>query len=688
MAKVELLAPAGSERAAQAAVQSGADAVYIGGQQFSARKSADNFTLEQIRDLTAYCHLRGVAVHVAVNTLVKEKEADKFLAYIQELNSIGVDALIIQDIGMASKVRAMCPDLPLHASTQMTAASLHAVKFLERAGFSRVVLARELSREQIREIKKYAKAELEVFCHGALCMCFSGQCLFSSMIGGRSGNRGMCAQPCRLAYTLTHNDKQKASGFLLSPKDMALVEHLAELQEIGIDSLKIEGRLKRAEYVSAVVGIYRKYMDNAEPVAQADMQELKNAFCRSGFTDSYWQGKTGGQMMSFQNPGNMAENLFTEAVKQRCAENANFRRVRINIAASLRLGGVLDITVTDQNGNQARATGEIPAEYAVNKPLDKERLCAQLSKLGGTVFVAERIDIELQEGLSIPVSEINHVRRSACMALEKLRTSQPVRRWVPFSAEQRENRPQRGIPFLTVQAETEEQICAALECGIERIYIPARLYATYKNCGAEIVARLPAVCREGDRLVEAERVLVSNIGQIQAYRDRIMYGGFRLNIYNSASCDVYQGLEMVTLSPELNLGELQDIVSPVRKELVVYGRLPLMIMQNCPIRATGRFCQNGRQEFALKDRKNEVFPVLCGEGCIATLCNAKPLYMADKLRDVLELGPDSLRLIFTIETRQETKKIISAYQRAAAGGKERALPENTFTRGHFYRGVQ
>ncbi len=683
---MELLAPAGSARAAWAAVQSGADAVYIGGEQFSARKSADNFTLPEIGRLVEYCHLRGTAVHVAANTLVKETETVRFLEYVRTLNSLGIDALIIQDIGMAARVREMCPDLPLHASTQMTAASLEAVRFLEAAGFSRVVLARELSREQIQEIKAGAKAEIEVFCHGALCMCFSGQCLLSSMIGGRSGNRGMCAQPCRLAYTLLEDGRPGMGGYLLSPKDLALVQSLEELRRIGVDSLKIEGRLKRPEYVSAVVGIYRKYLDAPGPVSPADMRELRDAFCRSGFTDDYWRGKTGSQMMSFNNPGNMAKNLFSPAAQKRCEPDANFRKVPVHIAVSLRLGSPLELIMTDPEGNCARAVGMIPAEPAQHCAMDADKLQGQLAKLGNTVFVPARLAVEAEPGLSLPVSEVNHVRRQACAELTAMRTAVPSRRLRILAPEERKGR-KAGKPVLTVQAETENQIQAALECGIQRIYVPAELYGKYASAAEEIVARLPAVCRVGDKPVSAKRVLVSNIGQIEAYADRIQYGDFRLNLYNQAACGVYAGLEAVTLSPELNLGEIREICFSGKTEVIVYGRLPLMVMQNCPIRAAGGKCQNGRQVYALRDRKNQVFPILCGEGCLAVLHNAKPIYMADKGRDLQSLRADGFKLLFTTESGPKARKIILEYQAALAGETLPAPIENTFTRGHFYRGV-
>ena len=350
---MELLSPAGNAAALGAAVQSGADAVYLGGSEFGARHSAENFSLDEIKRWTDYCHLYGVQVHVTVNTLVKEKELTRLQEYVKGLSFAGVDALIIQDIGAAEIIKNTIPDMTLHASTQMTVTSLEGVKYLEDIGFERVVLARELSSEEIAYICKNTDAEIEVFVHGAVCMCYSGQCLMSSVIGGRSGNRGRCAQPCRLPYELLENGKNISSGYLLSPKDLALVNELKSLNEMGVTSLKIEGRLKRAEYVSAVVGIYRKYLDTLGVASQKDMNELLDAFSRTGFTDGYFKNNLGKNMMSYDIPGNSSENKFSEAAKQRAADNANIRKIPVNIAGVLKTDSPLEVTMYDDDGNCA-----------------------------------------------------------------------------------------------------------------------------------------------------------------------------------------------------------------------------------------------------------------------------------------------------------------------------------------------
>ena len=365
---MELLAPAGSFGTLKAAVQSGADAVYIGGSEFSARRSAVNFSVDEIFEAAKYCRLRDVKLYVAANILVKESETDRFLEYIGKLNDIGVDAIIIQDIGMAKTVHEMYPDLPIHASTQMTVTNLEGAKRLREMGFSRVVLARELSKEAIEKITRESGVETEVFVHGALCMSYSGQCLMSSIIGGRSGNRGMCAQPCRLPYKI--DDKQ---GHLLSPKDLCMVKRLGELKNIGVASLKIEGRLKRSEYTSSVCGVYRKYIDSEKNVSDSDMQELYNAFSRSGFTTKYFDGKSGKDMMCYENPANAAENIFTQETKARCAEGANFKKTEIYMSAELKKGIPVSVSVWNNDGIFVTETGDVLAEEALNIELSEVR---------------------------------------------------------------------------------------------------------------------------------------------------------------------------------------------------------------------------------------------------------------------------------------------------------------------------
>lgn len=685
---MELLAPAGGEAALRAAVQSGADAVYMGGPKFGARHSAENFSVGDIKKWTEYCHLYDVDVHVAVNTLVKEKELGSLVEYAYELNDAGVDALIVQDMGAARLIHKALPDMALHGSTQMTVTSLDGVKYLEELGFSRVVLARELSAKEIEYIVRGAKAEIEVFVHGAICMCYSGQCLMSSILGGRSGNRGRCAQPCRLPYSLTEHGRTAEQGYLLSPKDMALVNDLKTLREIGVSSLKIEGRLKRAEYVSAVVGIYRKYLDNTRPISDKDMNELKAAFSRSGFTNGYFRENLGRGMMSHKNPGN-GENSFTADAKARTLENANVRKIPIDIVGTLKKNAPVEITIYDENGNCVTQSGTQNSERAKNKPMDKERFLAQVLKLGTTPFVAENTVIDIDDGITIPIKEINNVRRAATDMLIQERKKRPDKKAVRINIENSIKREMPENIEIVVQVSGIEQAKAAIKEGIKCIYAPAKLAKEIKKLSdkVNVIARACDIFREEN--IEGDSVMVSSPAAIHFYKNKKLYGDFRLNAFNSETVKSFSELERITVSPELNLNEIRSIAQNTKAQLevIAYGRIPLMIMRNCPIKAAGH-CQKNKNIYSLRDRKNEEFPLICTDNCNAVLLNSKPIYMADKLSDLTELKINALRLIFTVENYAQCGKIIKEY-RNALGGKPADKPEdNSFTRGHYYRGVK
>lgn len=682
----ELLAPAGGAAQLKAAVQSGADAVYMGGYAFNARRSARNFSQDEMREMIDYCRLYGVKTHIAVNTLIKERELEELLEYVRSLNDMGADALIVQDIGAAGMIRRACPDMELHASTQMTVTSLEGVRYLEEMGFDRVVLARELSRDEIAYICRNAKADIEVFVHGAICQCYSGQCLMSSILGGRSGNRGRCAQPCRLRYTLVGDGKPK-SGFLLSPKDLSLINELSELKKIGVASLKIEGRLKRPEYVSAVTGLYRKYLDFPAAVTDEDMSELENAFSRSGFTDGYFKGRTGAAMMSSSDPSGIEKSFSPEAVA-RAAENADLRKIPVDIAAYISVGESVRVTISDSEGNVGCGEGSLLAETAKTRPLSEERAGEQLLKLGGTPFAAQSAEVFADGAATVPIKEINAARRAAAEELIRQRISFPKRRQCGF--ESKRTKRDKRMPELSASVRTAAQARAAAQAGIKTIYAPPGLAGELAAEGIDIIADTGAVFKPVD--TECGSVLVSSNAAAYYYRKRgkRLYGDLRLNIYNSLSLEHYAYLEAVTLSPELNAAEAAELLrnSNVRAELIGYGRLPLMIMKNCPVKAAGH-CRGRGAEHRLRDRKNEEFPLLCGRGCICELINSKPLFMADRPEGLLKPGADLIRLIFTIETPEECAVIIKEYKKALKGEKAaNPFGENGFTRGHFFRGVE
>ena len=682
---MELLAPAGSEYALRAAIQSGADAVYLGGTRFSARSSCKNFNNDSLKTAIDYCHLRGKAVHVAANTLVKESECADFIDYIGFLNDIGADAVIIQDIGMAAECIKRFPDLPFHASTQMTCASLESAKYLESLGFSRAVLARELDIEAIDKISHGISIETEVFVHGAICMSYSGQCLMSSMIGSRSGNRGSCAQPCRLPYNFVNNGKAIGKGYLLSPKDMCLINHLAELEKAGVTSLKIEGRLKRAEYVSAVCGVYRKCLDGRRTAAKEEYSELLNAFNRSGFTDGYLTKNTGKGMMSYENPSNAAENIYTNEAKERCAENVENVKVPLRMELSVDIGAPARLTASDDSGNKAAVYGERKAEYALNVPLSAERAELQLKKLGGLPFVCTECHCDIDRNAVIPISEINLLRRKAVEEITKKRCTAKKRRKLDVHTEFEEIIPKK--PILTASCANYSQVKACIESGIERIYFPGNTDVKGIDLpdNTELIRIMPPIDRENKNPVinyDGAR-LVSSYGQISRCKSDC-YAGFRLNIANSYSLKLFSKCKVCELSQELTVKETADIKKQCDTEITVYGRLPLMTFENCPSKALGVCEPNGKY---LTDRHKEVFPLLCSEGCFSVLYNSKPIYMADKLDSLKDTGVGFYKLEFTIESDEECKSVILDYQNALNGSKAAGMKENTFTRGHYFKKV-
>lgn len=682
---MELLAPAGSADALRAAVSSGADAVYLGGSRFSARSSAKNFELSDLEAAIAYCHLRSVSVHVAANTLIKENETEAFIEYMGELNRIGVDAVIIQDLGMARTVIRKFPDLPVHASTQMTCASLNTAKMLEAEGFSRIVLARELDEQAIEKIASGVKTEIEVFVHGAICMSYSGQCLMSSMIGGRSGNRGMCAQPCRLPYNFYQNGKNVNRGYLLSPKDMCLINYLNRLDDIGVDSLKIEGRLKRSEYVSAVVGVYRKCIDEKRGATDSEFEELMNAFNRSGFTDGYFVGNVGRNMMTYKNPSNISENKFSNEAIRRCDENRELKKIPVTIDAKLRLGKPMVVIIGDFDGNSCTVSGGACVDAAKNKPLDASRIEEQLKKTGQTPFFAENVSVSVDDGVILPIGEINAVRRKAVEELAKKRTALPERRKREIN-ENIVNIVPNEI-FLSARVRSLQQARACIHKGIKRIYAPYSVICELSEAFGEVefVQTMPPIDKEGknDYSNLYDNIMISSLGQA-LYDGKKYFADYRVNVFNSYSLNTLKNFSCVTLSPELTINEIRDVKKPIDTEIIAYGKIPLMTFENCPVKANSK-CVGKNAVNELTDRKNERFLIMCSEGCFSELLNSKPIYMADKLSDLTETGVKFFRLDFTGESAEECERIISEYQKALCGEPAKPAKENTFTRGHFYK---
>lgn len=664
MSICELLSPAGSPDTLIAAVESGADSVYLGGSAFNARKSAVNFDNKQLEEAVDYCHKNSVKVLVTVNTLVNDRELLELEKYLRFLNKIGVDGIIVQDLGVAKIAKQIVPDLPLHASTQMTIFDVDGAKLMESLGFKRVVLARELSLKQIEEIKKAVSIEIETFIHGAICVCYSGQCLMSSFIGGRSGNRGACAQPCRLGYSIDNKN-----GFLLSPKDMGLINHIKDLKRIGVNSLKIEGRMKGEDYVRTVVSLYRKYLDNDELISKDDYEVLDGIFYRGGLTDGYFTGKLDNMLCH-----NKPDNPYLKQKKY--TPEKTIKKRDVSFVASLKLGKPFSMKATCENIT-VEVSGGIHAEIAKNVPVTEERIITQTGKLGGTNFSANEILTDIGDKLSIPVSEINNVRRQVIEKLEEAIVNSYKRQDKNLVVEQIS----KGKPSqfdISVKVSTKEQLVAFSH--IERLYVPLEIY------DGKGIAVLPRIY-EGDlrKVVEqknCKKVAITNIGQINMFKDTDieMYADTSLNIFNSQAVKFLQdyGVKGVTLSTELMLSQIRDIRSDIPLESVIYGYIPVMITKNCMIKAAVG-CKNHKGA-VLKDRTGAIFKIKCLPDCKNEIYNSIPIVMSDKLNDLKNSGLSFGRLDFTFETPEEAIEIYEHYK----AGKPLNI---NFTRGKFYKGV-
>ncbi len=677
---MEILSPAGSMEALKAAVHYGADAVYVGGSRFSARKNAQNFSDEALCEAVDFCHVRGVRLYLCCNTLLKETELDDAMSFIRYAYSIGVDALIVQDFGLAERIRRELPDMPLHASTQMTVVNSEGIRALESLGVSRVVLAREVSGEEIASIRKQTDMELEYFVHGALCISYSGQCLMSSMLGGRSGNRGGCAQPCRLPYTLLRDGKPVTDTLpLLCPKDLCLADRVQELKRLGVASLKIEGRMKSPDYVAMVTQVYKRAVKGG--VSNEEIREMLKFFSRGGSCHGYFYGCTYGDMMDMAGASKIAGSL----PKLEPAEKV----VPIHLYLTAQTDKPLSLTLLAENYPAVTVTGAV-CQKAHTQPTTTERMEQQISKLGGTAFRAEQVEVQASGDVAVPVSELNALRRRGAEMLEQTIKAH-YKRELPTSVPTRkETSAQTKELSLCVEVRTEEQLKAAIQMGVQRVYLPKELLPYAREIKEPIVQLLP-LTKEAEKvsLSGAKEVCVQNIGQLSGAEGSVITAGHRFNITNSETAEWLKskGVSRVVLSPELHMHDIARLRkhTDMTLEVIAYGRLPLMLMENCIIKsAYGCHCDKG--EFALRDRKNEVFPLL-PRHCGTEILNSKPIYMADRMTDLKNLQIDSMRLCFTLENYETCCIIIREYQEALQG-KQKKAPAGDFTRGHFYRGAE
>ena len=693
---LELLAPAGSPEAVTAAVQAGADAVYLGYGSFNARRNAKNFSEEEFAAAVSYCHLRGAKVYLTLNTLVTDRELPQAAQLARRASELGADAVLVQDLGVARMLRQTVPDLPLHASTQMTLHSLDGVKAAADLGMTRVVLARELGREEIAYICRSSPIEIEVFVHGALCMCYSGQCFFSSVVGGRSGNRGLCAQPCRLKYGWDG----RAREYPLSLKDLSLAGHLRELEEMGVACAKIEGRMKRPEYVAVVTAIYaRAIREGRDPTAE-ELEQLRLAFSRQGFTDGYFTNRTGPKMFGVREKEEEPRELFQRARELYLKEEP--RRAPVKLYAMVRRGEPAQVAAEDAEGRVAAVSGPVPEE-AEHVALTREKVEGQISRTGGTPFSCESARAYVEEGLSLPLSALNALRRQALQELADRRLELPRRRQEEFHPGVRyENR--RQPPVLTVSVRLAEQVTREL-CALKPalLYLPAEEGAAHPekvelalSMGGPVAAALPRVMfdRERDAVLDqllrlrelgVTEALAGGWGMLPLARELgfTLRGDYGLGVYNSQTLKELKrlGFASATASFELKLAQIRDISKPVDIEMLVYGRLPLMLTQNCLIRThTGRCtCENNNR---LTDRKGEQFPVVKAFGCRSEILNSKKLFLADKAAEWKKIGLWAGRLMFTTENARECVQVLERYL-----GRGTYEP-NDYTRGLYYRDVE
>lgn len=692
MSNIELLAPAGNFECLKAAVQSGADAVYFAGKNFGARSFAQNFSMDEIKEAVDYCHLRGVKTHITVNTACLDSEFSEVFEFINYIYSVGADAIIVSDVGIISEIKRCFPKLSIHASTQMTIHNLDGVRFAESLGVDRVVLSRELPFTEIEYISNNCSAEIEIFTHGALCMCYSGQCLLSSMIGGRSGNRGSCAQPCRLPFGITKDNKK----YILSLKDMSLVNHINKIKGSKIKSLKIEGRMKGAQYVAAVVSTYRKYLDNSVEVLEKDKEILERVFYRGGLTDGYFSGAKGPKMFDFEKP----DNPYLRQSKQILSDfDKNYseveeRKVNLNLSFFASVADKPSLKVK-YNDTEIVYVHESKVQQAKNNPVDKNFIVKQLSKTGGTPFSVSDMDIKIGEGVFFSKSELNEIRRNALLLFTK-NLVDSYRRNSDFSCIDDSITENIVSCDFTAYVMKKEQLDIVKEFDFKRIYIhydmleDVRLYAADEK--KKFVLSLPEISFDSEvekierKLKIAKKnginkLLINNPSQLKYACDFELILSHRFNIWNKYSLNLYFKKYNITsafLSPELSSKAIKSINKPVESEIIVYGHIPVMITENCIIKNTGSCPCNDDFHYII-DRMGARFPVKrTDSSCRNVLYNCVPIYLADK-KSLLSKMDCVKNLYFTVENRETVKKICSDYFENKV-----SLPE-IFTRGHYLK---
>ena len=670
--KKELLSPAGDFDCLKAAVSAGADAVYLGGSRLNARESAKNFSDEELVEAVNYCHLKGVKVYITLNTVVSDREIAELENYIKFLAEINIDGVILQRLGLASCVRYIAPSLEIHASTQLSVHSLDGVLKMKELGFSRAVLARELSAKDIKYICDNSPIEIEAFIHGALCMCYSGQCYFSSVIGQRSGNRGRCAQPCRQPYK---------NGYELSLKDLSAADMFKDYLSLGVTSFKIEGRLKDPQYVFGVTSIYRKLIDENRNASYDEMKYLETLFSRQGFTKAYLEGK----------PSKAMFGIRTEKDK---SLTASIEKTKI---AEKEIPVTLQYEITENNikiqctcGDNIHLTQDIGAEKALNRATTKEDVEKQLKKSGGTGFVVESISGNIKDGLFVPISKLNELRRTALEGLKEklICRKKPETNRLDIKLEEKVfGKPVFNFHFNTLKQYNETK---EIHHFAENIFLPI----SFVNQAENVSFSLPRIITDSEKgeiitLLEkakekkVRKILCNTTDQIYLVKNMGFepVGGFTLNIFNSYDLKEFKemGVLNATLSCELSIPKIRDIKKCISTNVVVYGRLPLMVTENCIIKNAQK-CIEFKGFYGLADKTQHTFPVICHYPHRNIILNSNPVYTADKLDEFKNCNLYGYDFLFTIEKGREIIDIVNSYI-----NKEKTTAP--FTRGLLFKNI-
>lgn len=663
--KPELLAPAGSIDALKAAIAGGADAVYFGGGDFNARINAKNFTNEELKQAIDLLHSCGRKAYITLNTLVHGKEIEDYLRFAEFVYKAGADALIVADLGGAAAIHRHLPKLELHASTQMSGHNLAQANLLVEHGFSRMVVARESSKEDIEYLVKNSPIEIEMFTHGALCVCHSGQCLFSSLVGGRSGNRGECAQPCRLPYRNENGDE----SYPLSLKDLTLAHHITDLISCGVHSLKIEGRMKSPEYVFAVVRAFRILLDEGRNATKKELDDLAKIFSRGGFTDGYYNKKIDSKMLGIRSDEQKQFSRISLVSSEKIDEITPIKS-KICAHAIVKLDEPISLTLTC-NKKSVTAYGQMP-EKAINAPLSSENIKKNLTKFGSTNFELDAYSDEIDDNIILPISVLNSLRRDACKMLEKELFSNEIERkgfekYVPVTS-QNNKKELKSARFVNASQITDEA-----KNYFDIIYLPLQNF----NGECEGVV-LPPVIFDSELqkvekiLIEAKKkgakiALVGNLGALELAKKHgfSVHGDFRFNVYNSETVAKLEslGVENILLSPELTLPQMRDVKGDTAT--IVYGRIPLMLLEKCVSKdiSNCETCMAGKA--VLVDRKGISFPVLREYEHRSVIYNSAPTYTADIDGELKKANIKNKHFIFSIESPNEVNDIIHRYETSA-----------------------